>query len=153
MRRFAFKLEKVLELRQFAEREWELKLADATRKVIDTETQISDWGAKRGQVSSLRAGVGRVDMALLWSREEYLNRVDQQVALLQHRLVVQEEERSEVRDGYLKASSRRKALSKLKERRSEEYYHDALREETRAIDEIAGTQAVKRIHESEEIDV
>ena len=153
MRRFTFKLEKVLELRQSVEREWELKLADATRKVIDTETRISDWGAKRGEVSSLHAGVGRLDMVLLWSREDYLNRVDQQVELLQRRLVVQEEERSEVRDGYLEASSKRKALSKLKEKRSEEYYHDALREEAKAIDEVAGTQAVKRIHESEETDV
>ena len=153
MRRFSFKLEKVLELRRYAEREWELKLAEATRRVIDTETRITDWGEKRGDAAAIHAPLGPVDMSTLYSREEYLNRVDQQVAILHRRLALLEEERGEVRDGYLEASSRRKALSKLEERRSEEYYRAALREEGKAIDEIAGTQAVKRILESEETDV
>jgi flagellar export protein FliJ len=153
MRRFAFKLEKVLELRRYAEREWELKLADATRQVIQVEDQIRSWGLRRNATSAIHAHPGAVDMTLLRSREEYLSRIDQQVERLQRSLASLHEHREEVRAGYLQASSARKALTKLKERRSTEYYRDALRDEMKRIDEIAGTQTVRRITESEETDV
>ena len=153
MRRFAFKLEKVLELRSFVEREWELKLAEATRNVIEVESQIASWGKRRNATSALRTGTGAVDMIVLRSREEYLTRIDMAVQRLHGELATLEEQREEVRQGYIAASSARKALTRLKERRSEEYYKDALREETKVIDEIASTQAVRRIRESEDVDV
>jgi flagellar FliJ protein len=153
MRRFAFKLEKVLELRSFVEREWELKLAEATRDVIAVEGRISSWGNRRNATSAIRTESGVVDMALLRSREEYINRIDAAVERLHGELATLEEQREQVRQGYISASSARKALTRLKERRSEEYYKDAQREEARVIDEIAATQAVRRLRESEEIDV
>jgi flagellar FliJ protein len=153
MRRFSFKLEKVLELRSYVERKWELKLADATRKVLDVQRQIDTWGERRRVTSAIRAGLGPVDMTRLWGREEYLARIDEAVAVLVRRLGVLESERDEMRQGYLEASSKRKALTRLKERRSEEYYKEASRDEGRIIDEIGTSQTVRRITESEEVDV
>ena len=92
-------------------------------------------------------------MDLLRSRDDYLSLIDQHVAQLQNRIAALEVEREKVRQDYLQVSRKRKALTKLKERRSTEYYSDALREQDREIDEIGGGQAVRRINRMESADV
>ena len=153
MRRFAFKLEQVLELRRYVEREWEIKLAQATSRIVEAQREISRWGSQRTSTAAIQTGAGQVDMETLRSREDYLTLIDQRVMELQNRMVTLEKERDSVREGYLEASRKRKALTKLKERREREYYKDALRDEGRTIDEIAGSQTVRRLRESEEADV
>ncbi len=146
MRRFSFKLEKVLELRRYSEREWELKLAEVTSRVVAVENELQHWAGRRVVTSRVQSGVGSIDMELLRSRADYLSLIDQNVAQLQRRIVALEVERDKVLQDYLHASRKRKALSKLKERRSREYYADAMRDQGRDIDEIGGVQAVRRIN-------
>lgn len=153
MRRFAFKLEKILELRRHAERQWERKLADVTRRVVAVEREIEAWAVRRHDTARFGAGPGTVDMMLLQSREDYINRIDQRVRELQHQVLALETERAKVREDYVRASSRRKALTRLKERRSAEYYRGALREEARVLDEIAATRLIRARSETEEVDV
>lgn len=153
MKRFEFKLEKVLELRRYDEHEWELKLAEVTGRVVAAEQEIRSWAEKRFGTRQYHAAAGTLDMALMRSREEYVNRIDLRVEELQHRLIALETERSKVREGFLEASRKRKALTRLKERQSEEYYREALREEGRVLDEIGGDQVVRRLKEMEEVDV
>ena len=97
MRRFSFKLEKVLELRRYAEREWELKLAEVTSRVLGVEQEIAEWARRRVDARSLHVGAGTVDMRLMTSCEDYVNRIDERVLELQHRLVALEVEREKVR--------------------------------------------------------
>lgn len=153
MRRFRFKLEKVLELRRYAEQEWELKLAEVTGRVVAAEQEITQLARRRHDTKRFEAGAGTVDMLLLRSREDYVNRIDQRVLELQHQIVALETERSKVRGGYVEASSKRKALTRLEERQAAEYYRDALREEGRVLDEIGGSQLIRSRLETEEIDV
>ena len=150
MRRFAFKLEKVLELRRHAEREWELRLAEVTGRVVASENEMRHWAGQRHDASMLRIGAGVVDMDLLRSRDGYLDLVDSHVAQLQNRIAALEVERGKVREDYLVVSRKRKALTKLKERFAAEYYSAAVKEQNREIDEIGGTQAVQRIKDEEE---
>jgi len=150
MRRFSFKLEKVLELRRFAEREWEHRLAEATSRVIEVENEISDWAERRTATSTNHVPAGRVDMGALRSREDYVNLIDDRVYQLQSRLVTLEAERKKVRSGYLEVSQKRKALSKLKERQGDEYYKDALKEETRSLDEIAVSMTAGKLAHAED---
>lgn len=149
MRRFSFKLEKILELRRYDEREWEIKLAEVTSRLIGVEQEIAGWGRRRVTMISYTVPSGRVDMSDLRSREEFVNLIDERVLALQSRLVALEAEREGVRTQYIRASSARKALSKLKERREREYYKDGLREETRTLDDIGSQIAIRR-RDSEE---
>lgn len=153
MRRFRFKLDKVLELRRYAEQGWELKLAEVTGRVVAAEQEITEWARRRHDAGRFHAAAGTLDMLLIRSREDYVNRIDQRVGELQHRLVALETERAEVRSGYVEASKKRKALTRLEERRSEEYYREALRDEGRVLDEIAGSQLIRSRLETEGIDV
>ena len=152
MRRFNFKLEKILELRRYAEQEWELKLAEVTSRIVGAQREIDDLAHRRLDTRRYHAAAGTLDMLLMHSREDYVNRIDQRVLELERQLVALEVERSKVRDGYVEASKKRKALTRLKERRSSEYYRNALREEGRVLDEIAGSQLIRK-RETEEIDV
>ncbi|MBU8912624.1 MAG: flagellar export protein FliJ [Spirochaetales bacterium] len=153
MRRFRFKLDKILELRRYAEQEWELKLAEVTGRVVTAEQEIAEWARRRHDTRRLHAGAGTVDMLIMRTREDYVNRIDLRVMELQHQLVALEVERSKIRDGYVEASRKRKALTRLKERQAQEYYRDALRDEGRVLDEIAGNQLIRSRLETEEIDV
>ncbi len=153
MRRFAFKLEKVLELRRYHEREWELKLAEVTGRVLEVEHEISAWADRRHGAGRPHIAIGRVDMSELHSREDFLLMVDDRVRNLQSRLVALHAERDRVRERYLEFSRRRKALSRLKERRGDDYYRESLRDEHRTLDEIAGSMASRRVLESEDDDV
>lgn len=153
MHRFAFKLEKILELRRHAEREWEIRLGEVTGRIVSAENEIAQWGTRRRSTSRIAVVAGSVDMDLLYSREEYLLLVDQRVRQLQVRVAAMEVEREKVRVGYLDASRKRKALSKLRERREQSYYSLARRQEVHVLDEIGGDQAVRRLHEREDNDV
>lgn len=153
MRRFSFQLEKVLELRRYHEQEWELKLAEVTGRVLEVENELAEWAQRRHLSAGAPVHAGQVDLEYLRSREDYVTLIDDRVRRLQSRLVGLEAERDQIREGYLEASSARKALTKLRERRSDEYYKDANREEDRNLDEIAGSMHARRRSESEEDDV
>jgi flagellar protein FliJ len=153
MRRFAFRLEKVLELRRYREREWELKLAEVTSRVMGVEREIEQWLGRRQTTAGVSSGPGPVDMDEWRSREGYAILIDDRIRELRSRLVMLEAERDKVRERYLVVSSRRKALTRLKERRSDEYYGDALKDEHRAVDELAGSKAVRRTSGPEGDDV
>lgn len=149
MRRFAFRLEKVLELRAYREREWELKLADVTGRLLGVEREIEQWAGRRVAAAQRTVEAGPVDMDDMRNRAAYVALVDGRVGALHSRLASLEVERERIRERYLEASRRRKALSRLKERRSDEYYEDSLRDEYRMLDEIAGTSTARRLSGSE----
>lgn len=153
MRRFRFKLQKVLELRRYSEQEWELKLAEVTGRIVAVEGEIIDWAHRRHDAGRFHASVGTLDMVVIRGQEDYVNRIDRRVSELQHRLVGLEAERAKVREGYVEASRKRKALARLKERQAEEYYKGELREEGRVLDEIAGTMVIRSRLDTEEVDV
>lgn len=153
MKRFEFQLEKVLELRRYEEREWELRLAEVTGRLIAVEQEIDQWSARRAQTVGVEVGAGDVDMSAWHSREEYVGLIDDRTRTLRRQLAGIGAEREKIRQGYLEASRRRKALSKLKERRSDEYYRDSLRDEVRNLDEIAGSMTARRLATSEDEDV
>jgi flagellar FliJ protein len=153
MRRFAFSLQKILEIRRHAERQWELRLAEITARVVGVDREVENLTDARSESSSSHTYVGRVDMETLASRERYVVAIDRRVADLKQKRVQLEREREKIRQGYQEASSARKALDKLRERRSSEYYKEALKEEERAIDDINNSQQVRRMENWEENDV
>lgn len=136
MRRFSFKLDKLLELRRYSERELEIKLAEAASRVIAVDREIAEWHDRRRTEASFGISGGTVDVSLLNARDDFLTLVDDRVRKLERRRRHLENERTTVADAYLEASRKRKVLSKLKERREREYYDAAKREEMKEIDEI-----------------
>ncbi len=151
MRRFEFSLEKVLELRRYAEREWELKLAEVTGRIVGAEHEVSRVRGARDEVTEMGVQPGRIDMTALSGREEYLALLERRSVELRGRIARLEKEREQVRQKYLRASQSRKAISELRIRREREYYKLARKEEVRELDEIGASLAVQRLQEEQDV--
>lgn len=142
MRRFQFRLERFLDLRRWKEREWEIRLAHATGKVIVLQHRIAEIGAEIGESygSSFTTGAA-VDIAAMARRELYVQRLAAERERKTAELAVRTREMEEVRGHYLEAARDRKVLDKLKDRRSGEYYERQRDEEYEAIDDMNTARA------------
>jgi len=146
MRRFRFRLEKLLALRRYAEREWEIRLGQATAVVLATKASIA--GAEDGIARSFgfpgapSGGVTLEASAVVWA-ERYRQGMAARLQWLEGELAVQEAELEKVRLGYLEASRRRKVMDKLKERQSDAARRAATREEIAVLNDIATSRSVR----------
>lgn len=142
MRRFRFKLEKLLALRRYREKEWEIKLAEITGICINLERAIAYAESEKTRVLfKLTAGVGKVDMEILKFRESYTARLSRRVSELVEELSRRRMEQDEIRKKYIEVSRERKVLLKLKERRETEYYKMKRLDEIKEIDDISSSKA------------
>jgi flagellar FliJ protein len=137
MRRFQFRLERFLDLRRWKEREWEIRLAQATGKVIVLKNRIAEIdgeiGASYGR--SFARGTA-VDVAAMAGRERYVQRLAAERGRRTAELALRTREMEEIRGHYLEAARERKVLDKLKERRAAEYYERQRDEEYQQIDDL-----------------
>jgi len=142
VRRFRFRLEKLLALRRYREKEWEIKLAEITGICINLERGIAYAESEKTRVLfKLTAGVGKVDMEILKFRESYTARLSRRVSELVEELSRRRMEQDEIRKKYIEVSRERKVLLKLKERRETEYYKMERLDEIKMIDDISNSKA------------
>lgn len=141
MRRFAFKLERLLELRAWRERRAELLLAERAARCLMLGQRLESIA--RGKASTRRAmfapGRGLEDYR---AAELYIVRLDRERDLTTAELAVAEIAREEARAEYVVKHRDREAIDKLKDRRRDEYYKLAEREETKNLDDLARRRTV-----------
>ena len=104
MKRFHFRLEKVLNLKKYSEKEWELKLARAAGECIKIENTIQRNIYDKARTLKSRRITGKLHMNALMYSELYMRRLTQSNEQLQEELVQKEMARNEVQKGYLEAS-------------------------------------------------
>jgi flagellar FliJ protein len=136
VKRFHFKLEKLLEVREFYERKAELVLAEKAGICVALDGELkanasSRHAAKAGMFGS---GKGIEDYR---AAELYVVRLDRERERVMEELARAEAEREKARLEYVARHTQREAIDKLKERRQAEYYRLAEREETKQLDDIA----------------
>lgn len=142
MKRFAFKLEKLLELRSFYERRAELVLAEKAGKCALIRNRLAEVAEAKVKTSREMFAPGR-DFADFRASELYLIRLDKERDSLLEALVLAELELEAARKVYIEKHRDREAITKLKERRQADYYRAALREETKTLDDIARRRPVE----------
>jgi flagellar FliJ protein len=138
MKRFRFNLEKVLELRRYEERRWELKLGEVTGRCVSINRRIKERTEDRRRIFEQRRLGGSEGFADFRAADRYAERMDQERQRLSRELESCEREREEVRQGFLEASRRRKVIERLKERKEQHYYRQQRKEEQKELDDIAG---------------
>jgi flagellar protein FliJ len=136
MRRFRFKLEKLLEIRAFAERKAELVLAEKAGRCALLDGELRRVAESRVRARGEMYSAGR-DLEDFRATELYVARLDRDRDRLLEELARAELEREEARVLYVERRKDREAIEKLKERRQAEYYRLAEREETKALDDLA----------------
>jgi flagellar FliJ protein len=144
VKRFRFKLEKVLDLRAHRERETEIALGKAMGALSLIERNLEVLAREQ-----LRAGKERFSpeygTAEILARDLYIRRLDETQDRLLKDAAAAELTVEEARDEYLEASRDRKVLDKLKEKRRREY--DKAREdgEIKNTDDISGGASARQM--------
>jgi len=148
MRRFDFNLQRILSLREYREKEWEIKLGEITGRCVRLKQQIADRRGNRE--SALRAWhySGLSDVVYAGYMEEYMQRMNLEQIRLENELEKAEEERAEVQQKFIIASREKKVLENLKTKRQQEYYKQQLKTEYRNVDDMNNGTAVRRMNQS-----
>jgi flagellar export protein FliJ len=141
MRRFQFRLEKLLEVRAFYERRSELELAEKAGRCALIESRLADIAQSRAKTGREMFAPGR-RLPDFRAAELYIVRLDRDRDRALEELAAAELEREAALRDYVEKRKAREAIEKLKERRQAEYYKAAEREEQKALDDLAGSRAV-----------
>jgi flagellar FliJ protein len=140
MKRFHFRLDRVLKLRQYKERQQEIELARVTGECVRIRNRMAEIATDRRGAFMQRASV--LDLNLEYAKSAYIARLDSQRSKLQTELERWEQERRTVQQRYLDASRERKVIDKLREREESRYYQSERRAEAKELDDIANTRGV-----------
>lgn len=145
MHRFRFRLERLLEIRRYRERQAELALAAATARCIELRNRMDDARSRMAQQLVERASAGGLlDLQRLRWSEAYRRHLSDVCEASARDLVIREKERREAQAVYVERSRDRKVLDKLRERRQREYYHEARNREARILDDVSQASRVAR---------
>jgi flagellar FliJ protein len=145
VKRFHFRLERLLEIRSYRERQWLAKLAAASGLCSRLMRRISETGeAARGAFYiESRRGV-KLDLSVLNCRELYIKRLGQEQRKLEEELEEKMRQRSEVQKKYQEVSRDKKVLEKLKDKRESDYYTRARLEEFKEVDDLSSSQFIRK---------
>jgi flagellar protein FliJ len=138
MKSFQFSLEKVLEYRREIEEEWEIKLGQVNgeynRILMDME------GVDQSAQEAL-AGCAAASGEEVHSWGLYRWRLESQKIQMGRTLAAKEEERNRIRKKFLEASRDRKIISRLKEKKMQEYKKYLNKEEMKRLDDLSAAKA------------
>jgi len=144
VRRFRFRLERLLELRARKEQEALYRLAEAAGHCVRLARRIQELGQERGAAyRSVPGGAGSLDLGLYAYRERYLAWLESSRRRLSEELARREKQRQEVQARYLEAAREHKVLEKLKERRAAEHRRASRIEEFNVQDDVAASQFLR----------
>jgi flagellar FliJ protein len=144
MKRYKFRLERLLQLRRYVERRWEMKLAEITGECVRLEKHIRGLQREKDSYAGFAEGGAAYSVNEILVRETFRSRIDLEMEKASGELESARKKREEVNASYLAASRARKILDKLKERKAEEYYGELRREEAKIMNETAMFQAAGR---------
>ena len=142
MKRFAFNLQKILELRKFREEEARHELGRAIGILTELQNGLRrNAEARRDAVEQRFAGL-RVEGGLspetsgMFAIEGYLQRLRQEAELLMEEAARAELVVEEKRTLYREASGRLQVMEKLREKRAGEYRKEMFATETKETDDL-----------------
>ncbi|HOX92457.1 MAG TPA: flagellar FliJ family protein, partial [Spirochaetales bacterium] len=130
------------EVREYALEAAKAQLAQAAGACAILDLQLKENASLSLEASRnrFRAGGNASDFR---SSERYVLRLTQDRDRLLKALALAEAKREEARLEYVRASQAHELIQKLKERAQREYYHHALQEETKVLDDIAAGTAAR----------
>jgi flagellar protein FliJ len=146
MKRFVFALQKLLELREFREREAELELARILGRCVAVDNRLRELAVDKSRIYRNRFSAGR-SIADLQADEHYLLRLDREKDRLIEERAKLELLRLEAQKKYLEASKEKKVIEKLKEKKTVEYRKFVETESIKAIDDIANNMSHAKLVE------
>ncbi|RKX88491.1 MAG: flagellar export protein FliJ [Spirochaetes bacterium] len=146
MKRFRFNLEKLLELRVYDEKGWEIKLGQIVSKCNTMERRIRGYESDK-KITFFKFNLKNSGIDMLHLSENYLQKLNYEINQSELKLDSYKSEKQKIQAEYIKASNKRKILDKLKSKEELAYYKKQAVEEMKEIDDISiGIALRKRIN-------
>jgi flagellar export protein FliJ len=154
MKRFQFKLDPLLRIREYVERQAQHDLADVNSELIAVNRNLQWLSAEIeqtiSQTSHGKSPGGQVDVNGLYARDAYVRRMQRDVeAGLRSRSEV-EARLDSARERFNEAHRETEVLSRLREAQSSRHYAEARRVQAVELDDVVGARAVRRVDEGVE---
>lgn len=143
MRRFNFKLEKVLRLRKHIEDEAKIDLGRAVGALNLIEGKIASLAEEHTKAAGERFAFGS-GATEIRAFDLYIRRLSQTKDRLLEDAAKASLVVAEKRDTYVETSRDRKVLDKIKDRRRAEHRVSALAEEVSTLDDLSGSQTIRK---------
>ncbi len=140
MAKFRFKLDALLRLRELEEQEVERRFQEVDARFRQKENEIDALALERDEAKQ-RYGWGgesqrNVDIETVLQQRRYINSMYQRILERGSELRKIGEEREIVRKELIEASTRKKVVEKLRERRFKAFQEEENRKEQRMFDEL-----------------
>ncbi len=138
MKKFAFRLESVLNLKTQMEDNAKNNLARATKELENQKEYLKDLrNVNNKSMNSLTEEVDEgIPVYRVQIYNNYLSLMKEKIANQKEKVNVAERNVDKNREHLIKAMQERKVLDKLKEKKYDEYAKDQLKEEQLGIDEL-----------------
>ena len=138
MKKFQFSLQKVLDLRQFAEDQAKTELAQAISHAELIKVQLAEIAQQRVDAYASRSNCLNIEEHIVI--ENFITRLDIKKESLLQELAQAELIIEEKRKIYTEAMKNRKVLSKLKEKKYAEYRKNYFKKQDEIVDDISSSR-------------
>jgi len=145
MKRFIFRLEKVLDLRSYEEKQAQLKLAAQNAKCQILENEIVNLRQRKAS-AFLERGSAASDAFTLLAYENYGHRLDSQAQRKTAEFEKEWMKREELLELFLEAQKKRKVLDKIRDKRHQQWHIERNRQEVKKVDDIVTGAYSRKTH-------
>ena len=147
MKKFRFRLQKVMEFKEEVEKQRKQELGKARKRVLDEEKVLDGLQARdhdcRLQIAD-KCNAETIDPREIDNYYRYLKQLKVQMEMQGHRIDEAKKIMEDKRQDLLAATKERKILEKLKERKYNDFMIDLARREQFVLDDLAGTAFARR---------
>ncbi len=137
MKKFTFSLQKILNLREFEEKEAQIELARSISAADIIQSELNDIAMQKHKQSYSRSLT--TDIITLQSIEYFIQRLDLRTEELLEDLTRAQLVIEEKRAIMAEKMKNRKVLTKLKDKKKEEHRYSVLLNEEKTMDDIANS--------------
>ncbi len=134
MKKFVFSMEKILDLREYEEKQAQIELGKAIGDAEKIRQQLNFVATEKAKMLSMDISGTSINERLV--HENYLVRLDRQKEILLEELAAAELIVEEKRAVFAEALKKRKVLSNLKEKQLQQYKKEKQLEEDNIVDDI-----------------
>lgn len=134
MKKFVFSMEKILDLREYEEKQAQIELGKAIGDAEKIRQQLNFVATEKAKMLSMDISGTSINERLV--HENYLVRLDRQKEILLEELAAAELIVEEKRAVFAEALKKRKVLSNLKEKQLQQYKKEKQLEEDNSVDDI-----------------
>ncbi|MCL2791611.1 MAG: flagellar export protein FliJ [Spirochaetaceae bacterium] len=148
MRNFAFNLEKLLEIRRYAERKKILELAEVTGRYMQIINSIEDLKKKKREIMESRfSGPDNNNIHSVMRDESLISAIERKVFDFEKKLIPINIERENKRLEYLETLKNKRVIEKLREKKESRHKKEEFLREEKTIDDIATSAGFSRLKE------